>query len=123
MRRWKKSILAFFAVLVSAALIGAGWYLSRAVPIGTGYVAKYLCSSTFISGRDDKTVFREDVSPVNPLAKIISYRIDREEKTVTARAFGLFKSVALYREGCGCTLVRDVSLEELENQPIAEPIP
>lgn len=123
MKRWKKSILAFFAVLVSAALIGAGWYLSRAVPIGTGYVAKYLCSSTFISGRDDKTVFKEDVSPVNPLAKIISYRIDREEKTVTARAFGLFKSVALYREGCGCTLVRDVSLQELENQPIAEPIP
>jgi CubicO group peptidase (beta-lactamase class C family) len=119
----KKLIAVFFAVLVSAALVAAGWYLARAVPIGTGYAAKYLCSSTFISGRDAETVFREDVYPVNPLAKIISYRIDPEEKSVTARAFGLFESVSVYREGCGCTLVKDVSREELDKQPIAQPIP
>jgi hypothetical protein len=113
----KKLIVILFAVLVSAALVAAGWYLARAVPIGTGYAAKYLCSSTFISGRDAETVFREDVYPVNPLAKIISYRIDPEEKSVTARAFGLFESVSVYREGCGCTLVRDVSREELDKQP------
>jgi CubicO group peptidase (beta-lactamase class C family) len=80
----KKLIVAFFVVLLSAALVAGGWYLTRAVPIGTGYVAKYLCSSTFISGRDDKTVFRE---------------------------------------GCGCTLVRGGSPEELKKQPIARPIP
>jgi hypothetical protein len=68
-------------------------------------------------------VFREDVYPVNPLTKIISYRIDPEEKSVTARAFGLFEAVSVYREGCGCTLVRGVSPEELEKQPIAQPIP
>lgn len=110
-------------MLVSAALVAAGWYLSRAVPLGTGYVAKYICSSTFISGRDDKTVFREDVYPVNPLAKIVSYRIDLVEKSVTARAFGLFEAVSIYREGCGCTLVRGVSPAELKKQPIARPIP
>jgi CubicO group peptidase (beta-lactamase class C family) len=119
----KKLFAAFFAVLVSAALVGAGWYLARAVPIGTGYVAKYLCSSTFMSGRDAETVFREDVSPVNPLAKIISYRIDLEGKSVTAGSLGLFKSVAVYREGCGCTLVRGVSPEELKRQPIGDAIP
>ena len=119
----KKLIVAVFAVLVSAAVVAAGWYLARAVPIGTGYVAKYICSSTFISGRDAETVFREDVYPVNPLARIISYRIDPEEKTVTARAFGFFEALSVYREGCGCTLMRGVSPEELDKQPIARPIP
>jgi len=58
-------------VLVLLLIIVAGWYLSRAIPIGTGYVAKYLCSSTFISGRDPVSVFEEDIKPVNPLAKVI----------------------------------------------------
>jgi len=122
MRRWAKRISFAAGVLASAAIAVGGWYLAKALPIGTGYVAKYLCSSTFISGRDDETVFREDVAPVNPLAKIVSYEIDRRKKTVSAGTFGLFESVALYREGCGCTLIQGVPPEELKRQPIAAPL-
>jgi CubicO group peptidase (beta-lactamase class C family) len=118
MKPWAKRGAAFLAIVLIAAIIFAGWYLKRAMPIGTGYVAKYICSSVFISGRDDKTVFEEDVSPVNPLAKIVSYNVDRKGKAVTADAFGLFESKAIYREGCGCTLVVGVPEEELMKQPI-----
>jgi CubicO group peptidase (beta-lactamase class C family) len=119
MKPWAKRGVAFLAIVLIAAVVIAGWYLGRAIPIGTGYVAKYICSSVFISGRDDRTVFEEDVSPVNPLAKIVSYSVDRKGKAVTADTFGLFESKAIYREGCGCTLVVRIPEEELMKQPIA----
>ncbi|MCP3878395.1 MAG: serine hydrolase, partial [Sulfitobacter sp.] len=90
-----------FLVVVTAA----GWFMQKVGPIGSGFVSKYLCSSTFISQRDPDVVFREDVVPVNPLAPFFDYRIDYKEKTVTADAHGLFGLTALYREGCGCSLV------------------
>jgi CubicO group peptidase (beta-lactamase class C family) len=119
MKPWAKRGLAFLAIVLIGAIVIAGWYLGRAIPIGTGYVAKYVCSSVFISGRDDKTVFEEDVSPVNPLTGIISYKVDRKGKAVTADTFGLFESRAIYREGCGCTLVVGIREEDLIKQPIA----
>lgn len=95
------------AVLVVFILVimGAGWYVTRAFPIGTGYAAKYICSSVFVSNRDPLTTYEEDVAPINPLTRIINVKVDRPGKTVVATAFGLFPSMAVYREGCGCTLV------------------
>jgi CubicO group peptidase (beta-lactamase class C family) len=122
MKPWTKRLSVFAGVIVAASLAAGGWYLAKALPVGTGYVAKYLCSSTFISGRDDKTVFREDVSPINPIARVVSYRVDRQGKSVSADVFGMFESVAIYREGCGCTLIRGVRPEELNRQPIAVPL-
>ena len=75
MKRGVKISLIAVAVVLIAAVAAFGWLFSKAVPIGTGYVAKYLCSSTFISNRNPDIVFEEDVSPVNPLAKIVNYKI------------------------------------------------
>jgi CubicO group peptidase (beta-lactamase class C family) len=121
MKRGAKISLIGVAVLLGGALIASGWLLSRAVPIGTGYVAKYLCSSTFVSDRNPETVFREDVAPVNPLAKIVDYTIDRRQKTVTSDSFGLFGLEALYREGCGCSLVIGTTAEKMRRQELVEP--
>ncbi len=52
MKRGVKISLIAVAVILIAAVAAAGWLFSKAIPIGTGYVAKYLCSSTFISNRD-----------------------------------------------------------------------
>ena len=90
MKRGVKIILIAVAVVFITAIVAFGWLFSKAMPIGTGFVAKYLCSSTFISGRDPEIVFEEDVAPVNPLAKMVDYRIDREQKSVTSSSFGLF---------------------------------
>ncbi|MBP1740575.1 MAG: serine hydrolase [Deltaproteobacteria bacterium] len=123
MKRGKKPILIGIGVLVVLVLAGAGWYLSRAMPIGTGYVARYICSSVFISHRDPQITYREDVSPINPLAGIIDFKIDHAQKKVVAGSFGLFKSTALYREGCGCTLVTGTSEEALRKQQLTSPDP
>ncbi|MFO7708039.1 MAG: serine hydrolase [Desulfobacterales bacterium] len=119
MRPWVKRTLVVFLIILTAALVAAGWLFSSAMPVGTGYVAKYICSAVFLSGRDEHTVFAEDVKPVNPLAHLVSYRVDRQGKAVVADAFGGFESKAVYREGCGCTLLVGASEAELRKQPIA----
>ena len=118
MKRGVKIILIGSAAALIAVAVASGWLFSKAMPIGTGYVAKYLCSSTFISGRDPDVVFREDVVPVNPLAKIVDYEIDRRQKTVTSNSFGLFGLTAIYREGCGCSLVIGTTADEMARQKL-----
>jgi CubicO group peptidase (beta-lactamase class C family) len=123
MKRSNKTIVIGIGVLLVLVLVGAGWYLNRAMPIGTGYVARYICSSVFISHRDPQITYREDVSPINPLAGIIDVEIDSAQKKVVASSFGLFKSTALYREGCGCTLVTETTEAELRKQSFMSPEP
>jgi len=119
MRPLIRRTLTVTGIILAAGVTAAGWYLTQAIPIGTGYVAKYLCSGVFISGRDPEAVLREDVAPVNPLAAVVSVHIDRRNKRVTADSFGRFKAAAVYREGCGCTLAVGVSEEDLRKQDIA----
>ena len=119
-RKVKISLIGVPVILIAAA-ITFGWLFSKAVPIGTGFVAKYLCSSTFISNRNPEVVFQEDVSPVNPLAKIVDYTIDHQQKSVTSDSFGLFALTAIYREGCGCSLVIGTTAEKMRTQKLIEP--
>ncbi|MFC1823227.1 hypothetical protein ACFL9T_11010 [Thermodesulfobacteriota bacterium] len=42
MKRWIKIILSVFSVIFITAIVGGAWYLTEAIPIGTGYAAKYL---------------------------------------------------------------------------------
>jgi CubicO group peptidase (beta-lactamase class C family) len=121
MKRGVKIILTLSAVLLIAVVLAAGWLFSKAAPIGSGYVAKYLCSSTFISGRVPETVFEEDIKPVNPLANIVSYKIDRKQKSVSSNSIGLFNLTAIYREGCGCSLVVGTTAEEMARQKLVPP--
>ena len=121
MKRWLKISLVGFCVILITAMITFGWFFSKAAPIGAGYVAKYLCSSTFISKRDPKIVFKEDVSPVNPFAKIVNWKIDRKQQSVTVDSFGMFPLKAIYREGCGCSLVIGTTEEKMHKQKLVSP--
>jgi CubicO group peptidase (beta-lactamase class C family) len=120
MKLWgKRTVIYWVAAVLVAALAAAGWPLAKAAPIMTGFAAKTICSYVFISGRDAADVFREDVAPVIFLATSVSYRVDREARAVTADTFGFAEARAVFREGCGCTLVRGVPEAELNTQPIA----
>ena len=121
MQRWVKVSLWIVGIIIITVGIAAGWFFNRVGPIGSGYVARYICSSTFISGRDPAVVFEEDLKPVNPLAGYVSYAIDRDEKSVTGRMYGLSKVKAFYREGCGCALVIGTTEEEMRTQKLAPP--
>ena len=116
MKSWKKKLLITVLSLLFLVAAAVGWYLIKALPIGTGFTAKYLCSSTFISHRDPQQVFDQDVAPVNPLFANIKWKINYEDKSVTASAFGIVKSKAVYRQGCGSTLIEGISEEALRKQ-------
>jgi hypothetical protein len=115
-KRWLKLGIGALAVSGAGFLLVTAWYLVRAGPVGNGFTAKYLCSSTFIAGQAPRRAFREDVAPVNPLAGLVRWRIDRRHMTATADILGFFKATALYRRGCGCTLLAGGSEVELRRQ-------
>ncbi len=121
MKRGAKGILAVTGVLSIGLTVAAVWFLAQAMPIGTGYVAKYLCTSTFLSERDPQVVFVEDIKPVNPLAKLVTWDIDMVSQSVTATAFKVFRSKAIFRQGCGCTLLAGTTEAEIRDQRFFQP--
>ena len=116
MKQTLRRILSLLTVIGLILVVAAGWYLAKAFPIGTGYTAKYLCTSTFVAQRDPEVVFAEDVKPINPLFKPVRWRVDRDRQTVTAAAFTAFQATAVYREGCGCTLLAGITEDDLRRQ-------
>ncbi|MEL7223472.1 MAG: serine hydrolase [Cyanobacteria bacterium J06576_12] len=87
--------------------------------MATAYKAKLLCSGIFVSGRDKLALLQEDlaVGSLAPL-RLLSSKVDFENKTVTVSFLGGFKRVALYRPGLGSTLVLDRTVEELRLQSV-----
>jgi hypothetical protein len=67
-KRWMKLGVGALAAAGAGFLVITAWFVVRAAPVGTGFTAKYLCSSYFIAGQDPRRAFSEDVAPVNPLA-------------------------------------------------------
>ncbi|MEJ2158595.1 MAG: serine hydrolase [Desulfobacteraceae bacterium] len=99
-------------------MAATAWYLTQAWPAGSGFVAKYLCSSTFVSHRNPTTVFEQDIAPVNPITSYFGYSIDKKKQKVAAGWHGVFPRTAIYREGCGCTLVIGITEEKMRRQPL-----
>jgi len=119
MKKWQRRSLWGLLIIMILVVGGLGWFVYQAVPIGTGYAAKYLCSSVFISQQDPGVVFKDDIRAVDrTLTQIIDVEVDYTQKAVTAKALGLWKSKAIYRQGCGCTLVVGATEEELRSQPL-----
>ncbi len=106
----------FFILLITG--IGYGiYFLDGALPIGTGYSAKYICSQVFLAGRDPDLVFDQEVKPTHPLFRLVKISVDENKRQVTASAFGFWKTMtAVFRDECGCTLAVDTSREELLSQ-------
>ncbi|MCJ7771744.1 MAG: hypothetical protein MUP22_01270, partial [Desulfobacterales bacterium] len=112
-----KKILWFLGIGLVGIMGFCIFFLNAAMPTGTGYSAKYICSQVFLANRDPATVFENDVKPTHPLFGAIKTEVNRENKTVTAKGFGFWSPMtAVYREGCGCTLAVDTPIEELLNQ-------
>ncbi len=116
MRRGLKWFLIMTSGLLLSVCVAAAWYMRQAGPVGSGFIAKYLCSSTFVSQRDPKAVFRQDIAPAHPLASCFSFVIDTLHKRVTASLLGLFERTAIWREGCGCTLAIGATQEQIRSQ-------
>lgn len=116
MKPWIKRAIFAFCVILVAAVVAVGWFLSNKLLIGTGHVAKTLCSNVFIAKRNPDTVFREDNAPVHFLFAIMKFDVNKTEKSVTSTFYGFFETKAIFREGCGCTVVEGTAEEELRRQ-------
>lgn len=106
----KKRIFYGTLTIIGAAIISIGVYLNSLLPIITGYAAKNLCSAVFVSGREAENVEAIDLS--FSFIKYTKNNVNKEEKSVTSR-FLWGKSKAVYRDGFGAILLRDIKEAEL----------
>jgi CubicO group peptidase (beta-lactamase class C family) len=135
MRRFYRLAAWGLSVLALLVIVGASWLIvspPSLFSVGSGYAAKIVCSSVFVSGRDPEEVLADDVqAPGHPLLRFMRQRVDHDEKTVTTHLFGLFApGYAVWHPGFGCSSVPDgdfgaarqaVSDVALPSMPPADP--
>ena len=107
-----KRTLLLILVVILVFVVRYAWI---SFPNISGYGAKNLCSCIFVAGRDEKTVQQEELNdfPVS----LGRFTVNKEDSSATGTVFGLAKRKAIYRKGLGCTLVNDISEEEIRKQP------
>ncbi|MCP4604201.1 MAG: serine hydrolase [Proteobacteria bacterium] len=109
--------------IVILSVIALYEYTRIATPVGAGYAAKNLCSWVFVSGSDEKKALEDYVWPaVFPLSYFVDLKIDTSNKTVTVSSFLYGDKKAVYRKHLGCTLLNDITENELRAQRFT-PIP
>ena len=121
MKRGVKISLWVSAVLLIGLLAAVYLLLANTMPIATGHAAKTLCSNVFISQRDARQVYDEDIAPAHFLFALARFSVDRDEKSVTSTALGVFKTKAIYRPGCGCTVANKAPESDLKRQTFMQP--
>ena len=116
-----KRILRLTLSLVTIIILSAGVYINSLMPIITGYAAKNLCSDVFVSGRKPADVEATDLK--FSFIKYTTNKVDFNEKSVTS-SFLWGKSKAIYRDGFGATLIKDipeVNLRQIKFPAIKNP--
>jgi CubicO group peptidase (beta-lactamase class C family) len=79
--------------------------LAEVGQIGSGLVARTICSGVFVQGRDVDSLWRDELNTeTDERLSMFGARVDARAKEVRARAYGFFLSTAVYREGLGCAL-------------------
>jgi CubicO group peptidase (beta-lactamase class C family) len=94
------------AILIALVTLGIAFRPDRAIRVATGFVARTVCSKTFVSGLDPQTVFAEtlDRRGIRRLRWALRYHLDRGHNIVDTSLVGLFGSRAVFHEGLGCVL-------------------
>jgi CubicO group peptidase (beta-lactamase class C family) len=101
-----KKVLLWIAGILGVlllAVIGVLWYLKIPTSL-MGMAAKSVCSGVFVAGREPEAVFEEDVLPASSLLTVISMKTDEEQRSSTARLFGVLSRTAWLVEDRGCVL-------------------
>lgn len=109
MRKRGVILVAIAAALAfGATALTAGARAADAPRVVTGFVAKTLCTGTFVSGLDPDRLFADTTAAmpgVNLIAWAIGVNVDRTRKQVAATLFGGVESRATHRDGLGCMLM------------------
>ena len=117
MRMLKKTLLVLAAII----LIYGISYAWRAFPILSGYGSKMLCSCVMLAGRQPEDVIRNELGQL-PLSWG-TFKVDFSDSSATGSVFGLAVKKAIFRKGLGCTLINEISEDEIRNQNFSLEIP
>jgi CubicO group peptidase (beta-lactamase class C family) len=117
MKKLRRRIIWLLVLSIIVYAITYTWPPS----IITAFAARGMCTGVFVMDREPERVTNEDLSffPIS-LAKT---KINYEEKSVTARLFGMAKREAIYREGLGAVLGLGIREEELRAKTFDIPDP
>lgn len=110
----RKLIVRSILLILLLVLIAAVWYARQAFPIISGYFAKNLASGIYLQQRTAAVVVQEDLSEF-PFT-LCNYTVNEADMSVTASIWGFAKKKAIYRDGIGCTLINELSEEEIRKQ-------
>jgi len=110
-----KNILTIFVAIL---VITAGWYYFTfarvAIPNGTGFAAKHLCSLIYVSGLEPDRAREMYIDPVvQPLSSFLSVAYDDRNRRAIASAYGGWHARADFRDHLGCTVRQ--SEDQLQN--------
>ena len=98
-------------------LLGALLFLvsssCTAPKVGSGYIAKRICSEVFVAGRDPKA---EYLPEIEILSSFTSFEVDKLANSVTARTAGFGEHTASWHEGFGCALTYKTSSQSNQKQ-------
>jgi CubicO group peptidase (beta-lactamase class C family) len=100
--------------------------LSEVGQIGSGLVAKTICSGVFVQNRDVDSIWRDELnSETDSRISMFGARVDAKAKEVRTRTYGLFLSTAVYREGLGCALTPGSESKTMRAAaaPLPKPVP
>ena len=115
MSKAKRRFLGAFlllACLISTLGGGGVWLLKSNAALGSAYAAKILASGVFVAGRSPESVLSQELGFIPR----VNYRLDEEEKTLTAWTAPGTEVTAVYREGLGVALALDGDIETLKRQ-------
>jgi CubicO group peptidase (beta-lactamase class C family) len=115
-KRFFKGLLLVFLLAIVILFI---WLSSTVFRDVSGYGSKNLCSAVYLQHRDPKDVIREDLADF-PLS-LGKFTLNEKDSSATSSVWGIAKSKAVYRNGCGCTLVNDLSEDEVRSQKFSFP--
>ena len=115
----KKTIIRLSLVIILVGLAWAIHYAWVSFPIISGFDAKEMCSCVFVSGRDKKDLDTSEFAEF-PFS-LASSDVNFNDSSVTSSVWGMAKKKAIYRKGIGCTLVNDITENELRSQIFSIP--
>ena len=117
----RRSIKRLSLIVIFLGLLWVMHYAWVSFPIITGYSAKQMCTCVFVSQRDKQDVDTSDLADF-PF-KLAGNKVDYQDSSVTTSIWGMAKKKAIYRKGVGCTLINDISEQQLRSQSFTIPVP
>jgi len=107
---YKRSLFAILVILIIAFI----WVAFNVFPAVSGYGSKNLCSAVYLQHRNPADVIREDLGDF-PLT-LGTFTVNEKDSSVTGSVWGLAKRKTISRKGIGCTLINDLTEQEVRDQ-------